>query len=248
MFKVSIKLTAFLGDQEKYPCHMQHKVGDEVIFDGERYEGRLCPDVWPLIAPKVSALYQAGPRYVEPAHYCPFWYAPPSVDDESKKVYDGLGFRPVLSTHVEPRYHMANLAPPGAFKWPPQAPGTVMKEVGVACPDPRTVAVFVLEAFDLADKGYIVPFFRRQMTILDRVLRKPGIPEEDILHAFSTEEREQIYPPLVRELLFPLNDELVLMGYLVRKDGAVFVTERGAAKLDEFRKSLTAEERKALKL
>jgi uncharacterized repeat protein (TIGR04076 family) len=248
MFKVRIRLVAFMGDEKKYPCHMQHKVGDEVIFDGERYEGRLCPDVWPLIAPKVNALFQAGPRYVEPAHYYPFWYAPPSVDDESRKVYDGLGYRPVLSTHVEPQYHMANLAPPGAFKWPPQQPGTVLKEVGVACPDPRTIAVFVLEAFDLADKGYIVPFFRRQMAIVDRISKQQGTAEVDILKSFSAEEREDIYPPLVPEILPSLTDELVLMGYLERKDGAVFVTGKGAAKLDAFKRTLTDRERAALRM
>jgi uncharacterized repeat protein (TIGR04076 family) len=248
MFKVRIKLVAFLGNQEKYPCHMQHKVGDEVIFDGERYEGRLCPDVWPLVAPKVNALYQAGPRYVEPAHYYPFWYAPPSVDDESKKVYDGLGYRPMLTTHVEPQYHMANLAPPGAFRWPPQAPGTVMKEVGIACPDPRTIAVFALEAFDLADKGYAVPFFRRQMTILDRVSKHQGTAEKDLLCVFSLKEREEIYPPLVPEILPSLTDELMLMGYLERKDGALFITEKGVLKIGEFRKTLTDAERKALEM
>jgi hypothetical protein len=33
---------------------------------------------------------------------------------------------------------------------------------------------FKLEAFDLADKGYALPFFRRMMTILDKVLKKRG--------------------------------------------------------------------------
>ena len=247
-FKVKATLIGFLGNTEKYPCHMQHRIGDEIIFDGESYIGRLCPDVWPLLTPKVAALHQAGPRYVEPAYYYPFWYAPPSVRDVSKKIYDGLGFSPVLKTHIEPMYHMANLVPPKAFKWPPHPERTVMNGVEVLCPDTRTAALFQLEAFDLAEKGFDAPFFRRQMTILDRVLRKQGIPEEDVLGEFSMQEREEVYPPLVREILFPLDDELVLMGYLERKDGSVFVTDQGVAKLEEFRKVITIEERNALKL
>jgi uncharacterized repeat protein (TIGR04076 family) len=85
MFKVKATLVSFMGDEEKYPCHFGHNIGDEIIFDGEKYIGRLCPGVWPILTPKVSALHQAGPRYVEPLFYYPFWYAPPSVKDPAKK-------------------------------------------------------------------------------------------------------------------------------------------------------------------
>jgi uncharacterized repeat protein (TIGR04076 family) len=248
MFKVKATLVAFLGDEEKYPCHMQHKIGDEIIFDGECYTGRLCPDVWPILTPKVSSLHQAGPRYVEPPYYYPFWYAPPSVHDASKKKYDGLGFKNVFQTHIEPPYHMANLAPPNAYTWPPHPERTVMKDIGVVCPDIRTAALFVLEAFDLSEKGFDTPWFRRQMSILDRVLKKQGIPEDCIVNEFSREEREGIYPPLVSEIVYPLDDELVLMGYMERKDGNAFVTPKGEAKLKEFVKSLSYEEREALKM
>jgi hypothetical protein len=36
---------------------MGHNVGDEVIFDGESYHGRLCPDVWPLHSAFLSTLH-----------------------------------------------------------------------------------------------------------------------------------------------------------------------------------------------
>jgi uncharacterized repeat protein (TIGR04076 family) len=248
MFKVRTRLVAFIGDEEKYPCHMQHMVGDEIIFDGERYIGRLCPDVWPLLTPKVTALHQAGPRYIEPFYYYPFWYAPPSVKDASRKKYDGLGFAPVLKTHKEAAYHMANLAPPRAYEWPPCHERIVGKGVSVVCPDPRTAAVFALEAFDLSDKGFDVPFFRRQMTILDRVLKKQGVARERILDEFSREEREAIYPPLVAEMLIPLMEELEIIGYIQMKEGEAFVTEKGEARLKEFTVSLTAEEKHALKV
>jgi len=60
VFQVKATVVAFLGNEEVYPCHFKHKIGDEVIFDGESYHGRLCPDVWSRIVPKVEAMHQAG--------------------------------------------------------------------------------------------------------------------------------------------------------------------------------------------
>jgi len=242
MFQVKSTLVSFLGDEEKYPCHFCHKIGDEIVFDGERYIGRLCPDVWPMLTQKVAALHQAGPRYVEPHFYYPIWYVPPSIRDESRKKLDGLGFASVLKTHTEPRCHMANLVPSNAFKWPPHPERTVAKQITVLCPDTRTSAVFVLEAFDLSEKGFDVPFFRRQMAILDRVLKDQPVPLEAILERFSKSERDEIYPPLVEELLIPLLEEVELMGYLETTDGRAFVTKRGESKLEKFKQSLTQEE------
>jgi uncharacterized repeat protein (TIGR04076 family) len=98
MFKVKTTLIAFLGNTKRYPCHFDHKVGDEIVFDGEKYIGRLCSDVWPLLTPKVSAIFAAGPRYVEPGYYYPFWYAPLSTADPNMKKHDGIGFRNVFET------------------------------------------------------------------------------------------------------------------------------------------------------
>lgn len=248
MFKVRATLVAFLGDEEKYPCHMQHQIGDQIVFDGERYTGRLCPDVWPLLTTKVSALHQAGPRYVEPHYYYPFWYAPPSLRDPAKKKFDGLGFRNVLATYDEPQHHMATIAPPNAFKWPPHPERTVAREITITCPDLRTAAVFALEAFDLSDRGFAVPFFRRQMMMLARALKYPGIDEARVLELFTQEEREEIYPPLTPELLVPLTEELELMGYITRSDRKICVTDSGERKLKAFADSLTSEERLSLQL
>lgn len=247
-FQVKATLITFMGDREKYPCHMCHEVGDEILFDGESYTGRLCPDVWPMLAAKVAALHQAGPRYVEPHAYYPFWYAPPSVYDPTMKKYDGLGFANVLQTHSEPRYHMANLSPPDAFKWPPHPARTVAREITIVCPDIRTAAVFKLEAFDLSEKGFDTPYFRRQMAILDRVLIKPGIAVSELLAEFSQEEKEKIYPPLVIELLIPLVEELELVEYLKTREGNAVVTEKGKMRLDRFKAGLSEEERALLRL
>jgi len=119
MFQVRASVAGFLGNIEAYPCHFGHVPGDHVIFDGEVFHGRFCPDLWGPVIPKMIALHQAGPRYVEWASYCPFWYCGNSVADPEQAKHDGLGFRNVLETITPPAHDMAALAPPGAFAWPP---------------------------------------------------------------------------------------------------------------------------------
>jgi uncharacterized repeat protein (TIGR04076 family) len=248
MFKVKATLIEFLGDPVKYPCHFQHKLGDEVIFDGEKYVGRLCSDLWPLIVPKVNTLWEAGPRYVPSEYYLPFWYAPTSVDDPAKKIYDGLGFSNVLKTQTEPMYHMGNLKPPHAYEWPPYPERTVGRNMTVTCHDLRTAPTFLLEAFDLSDKGVSVPYFRRQMVILSKTLNRPEIDVDKILNEFSKEEIEGIYPALTPQILIPLIEELEVMDYLAVENKKAHITDKGEAKLNEFKSSLSDEEKSALKI
>ena len=164
------------------------------------------------------------------------------------KKYDGLGFANTFQTHCEPQYHMANLSPPGAFTWPPQAERTVARDITLICPDIRTAAVFRLEAFDLSEKGFNPPYFRRQMSILDRVGRSPDIDMDGILVEFTKEERENIYPPLVMEMLAPLVEELTLLKYLEVTDGKFRITDKGSGRLATFNAGLSEEERIALRL
>ena len=51
-FKVKATVIAFLGDARKYPCHFQHQIGDEFIYDGEKFIGRICPSMAPHIIPQ----------------------------------------------------------------------------------------------------------------------------------------------------------------------------------------------------
>ncbi len=248
MFKVKATVIGFLGDTNRYPCHFGHKIGDEVIWDGEKFIGRLCGSVWPALIPKVNAVWTVGPRYVEPAYYFPFWYAPLSVSDPSQKKYDGLGFKNVLKTIVEPPHHLAHLQPPEAFRWPPHPERTIAKDIMVICPDTRSSMVMKIEAFDLSDKGYDTPYFRRQMVILSKVLSKPGINVDKILNEFSKQQIEEIYPSLSTVLIQALIEELQLMDYLEIKNGKASVTRKGQRKLEDFNTSLSAEERKALEL
>ncbi len=248
MFQVKGTVIAFLGDETKYPCHFGQKIGDEIIWDGEKYIGRLCASIWPLLTPKVDALRAAGPRYVEPYYYFPFWYDSLCVRDSSQKKYDGIGFRNVMKTIVDPPYHMSHLLPPNAWKWPPHKERTVAKDITVICPDFRTAVVLKLEAFDLSEKGYDTTFFRRQMAILSKVLPKPGINVAKILNEFPKKQRDEISPPLSPILVQCLVEELELMRYLEIQNGKAFVTKKGETKLKSFRKSLSAEERKLLEL
>jgi uncharacterized repeat protein (TIGR04076 family) len=245
VFQVRATVVGFMGDMDLYPCHMKHQVGDEVVFDGECYHGRLCPDVWPLIAPKVYALHQAGPRLVESLSYYPHWYCAPSVPDPAEEKNDGLGFRNVLKTHVPPKFDMALLRPPGSFDWPPDERGGIARTMDVICPDARSSMVVRLEAFDLSEKGFDTPYFRRQMAILAKLRQKGAVGSEDLLGTFTQREIEEIYPPLSKIMVRMLAEELELMGYVATAEGKVSITPKGEAKLDVFLEGLPAEHREA---
>jgi uncharacterized repeat protein (TIGR04076 family) len=237
-FQVKATVIGFLGNLKAYPCHMQHKIGDEVIFDGESYSGRLCPDVWPLIAPKVAILHQAGPRYFEWISYYPFWYCSPSVPEPARKKYDGLGFKNVLKTINPPLHDMARLAPPEAFNWPPSNQRNIAREPTVTCPDSRTSMLLKLEAFDLSQKGFDVPYFRREMAILAKLRSRKETSADKIIRAFTKDEIEEIYPPLSPVMLQMLVEELELTGYIKTRRGLISITLKGQAKLKDFKAGL----------
>lgn len=246
-FKVKATVVAFLGDAQKYPCHFQHKIGDEFIYDGEKFIGRICPSMAPHIIPQMMAVHAAGPRHVSrPAYFYPFWYAPLSVDAPDLKKYDGLGFKNMLDTVMDPEDPIARLVPANAFKWPPHNQRDVSKSPSVICPDLRTAMLMRLEAIDLSSQGYDTPYFRRQMMILNKVLAKPGIDIDAIINEFSNDEIENIYPALSPVLMEALREELELMGYLNIEDGTALVTEKGAAKFKDFKNSLSHDEHAAL--
>jgi uncharacterized repeat protein (TIGR04076 family) len=245
MFKVKVTVIDFLGDKEKYPCHHRYKLGDEFIFDGESFTGTLCPSLIPLVMPKILELHAAGPRYRDLMFYYPFLYSPVSAEDPEMKKYDGIGYRNVLETYSEQKYHMANLASAG-FKWPPPEEQVIKKDVTMICPDYRTSVKVKIEAFDISDKGRNIPYFRRQMVIVDRVSKKPGIKTDKIMGEFTRKERDSIYPALSKVNVKLLVEELELTGYLKISKEAATVTAKGKKKLAEFKAGLSKDEIKAL--
>jgi hypothetical protein len=86
------------------------------------------------------------------------------------------------------------------------------------------------------------------MTILNKISRKPGIALENIINEFTRDERDNIYPSLGQNIIAILVGELEVLRYVVVKENKMSITDKGKKKLENFRNSLTAEEKKALKL
>ncbi len=253
MFKVKATVVGFDKDEEKYPCHFRYKIGDEIVYDGETMIGRICPSMLPAFGQLFNALLASGGRHEEgetPGSYFPFWHSPLSVYDPSYKKYDGVGFRPTLERPEEgykfvPDKTLFDTPPGGEYII---GQGTSRREFSLVCGDRHTLVRFKVEAFDLSDKGDGLPYFRRSMAILNKVSLKSEIALDQIIHEFSKEEIDNIYPTLGQRIIASLVGELELMRYVEVKSMKVYRTDKGVKKLESFKKSLSEEEREALKL
>lgn len=83
---------------------------------------------------------------------------------------------------------------------------------------------------------------------MDKILKNPGITAERILDEFSKEQIEGIYPALSMIMVKALLEEMELMGYLEFQNNNVYANRKAEARLKEFIKSLSEEERKALEI
>ena len=248
-FAVRATLVAFQGDPEHYPCHAGYKIGDTITFDGEKMEGKICPDVLSSLADTMSKIYYAGPRYLDPIGYGSFWYAPVSYCDESKIVFDGAGFANKKEGFNEPPHHIRELQPPGTAAWPPVDRKPFLQNVSVMCPDSRTAAVFLVEAYDVSMGSHDAPYGYRQMTFLDRVVKAGNkYPLADIMKLFTDYEINEIYPALSDIIISVLFDELFMLGYAEIHDGIVSVTDKGKERVLRFKSEVSEETVKALKL
>jgi uncharacterized repeat protein (TIGR04076 family) len=253
MFKVKATVVGFGKDESKHPCHFRYKPGDEIVFDGETIAGRLCPNMLPKFGQVFRDLFASGGRHKEgeiPASYYPFFHSPHSVYDPAFKKYDGVGFRPTLE---RPEEGYKFIADETLFDAPPGGKfiigkGKEKRDFPLVCGDTQTLVQFNLEAFDLADRGDALPYYRRSMTILSKVAGKPGIAMDRIVNEFTRDERDNIYPSLGQRMIAVIVGELELLDYIDVKKDKVSITDKGKKKLGSFIKSLTAEEKKALKL
>ena len=98
MFKVKATLTEFQYDEDEHPCHFNYKVGDQIFFDGERFEGRICPNAMATLIPVMVNTYNIGYKTTE---YIFFRYRGADTKDPDMIPYDGLGYRPKPLAPVE---------------------------------------------------------------------------------------------------------------------------------------------------
>ena len=160
MFKVKATVLGFDEDEKRHPCHFRYQIGDTVIWDGEKFIGRICPSILRPFADKVSILYNTGGRHREgeaPFAYTPFMHSPCSVYDPDYKKYDGIGFRPTLE---RPEQNYKFIADVTTFDELPEGmkllggPGTGKRQKEIlVCGDKHTLMRMELEAFDLVDFG-----------------------------------------------------------------------------------------------
>jgi uncharacterized repeat protein (TIGR04076 family) len=257
MFKVRATVIGFDEDEKRHPCHFRYHIGDTIIWDGEKFIGRICPSIMRPFAEKVSILYNSGGRHREgevPNSYTPFLHSPFSVYDPAYKKYDGVGFRPTLE---RPEQHYKFIPDVTKFDDIPGlvllgGPGTgIRKKEILVCGDAHTHMRMEFEAFDLVDYGDGLPYTRRALGILNKISKNPGIAVDKIITTYDDDERDNIYPTLGQNIIWTLVGELAVLDYINLEDGRsgkVTITEKGKKKLADFKKSLTAEEKKALRM
>ena len=257
MFKVKATVIGFDEDENRHPCHFRYKVGDEIIFDGEKYIGRVCPSIIRPFAEKVSILYSSGGRHADDemaGSYIPFLHSPFSVYDPAYKKYDGVGFRPTLKRPEQNYEFIPDMTLfddiPGLVLLGGPGTGIRKKEV-LVCGDSHTHMRMEFEAIDLVDFGDGLPYTRRSLSILNKIAKKPGIAINKIIDEFDDTERDDIYPTLGQNLIWTLVGELAVLDYITLEDGRegkVTITEKGKKKLADFKNSLTPEEKEALRM
>jgi hypothetical protein len=199
---------AFEGDEEKYPCHFKYKIGDEIYYDGVNFTGKICPGLIASMMPVVHGIYLSGNKYTENIMY---HYRGLDTRDPEMAKYDGAGFRPLKSPST---------ASQGGF-------GTKRARGGhFVCGDTRILAHFACEPVDISDSDYAQPFYRREITILEKIEKEPGIKTDDIVSRFTDFERDDISPPLTPVLIEVLLEALEDMNYIEIRDGKAYATGR----------------------
>jgi hypothetical protein len=198
-----------MGNAVEYPCHFGYRIGDEFIYDGEQFIGRICPSVIPQVASVIKMLHDLGMKGAERSL---LRYGGHSRLDPAMKQYDGVGYTPVeqnsTAGSISARQNRGG--------WP------------ISCNDSRTSAHFIAEPFDLASGGFNTPYYMREMNILEKIKQEPGIPTNMVLSRFTDWERDKIFPPLTPVVMDLMLDELAETGYIRIDQGKAYPQERAA--------------------
>jgi hypothetical protein len=212
-FKVRCKLVSWTGDPDNFPCHFDYQIGDEFTYNGEKFEGRVCNG---LLKNMVSVIWDTvfyGPAPEEKFIYL---YSGLSARDPAMKKYDGIGFRPLKK------------APEGADeKYLKSISAEPPKEVirrgrSFTCDDTRTGAHFICEPIGLADGGDMLTYYKRELDILDKIKKEPGMTVDEILNKYTRWEREELYPPIYPVNLSLMLGELATVDYIEMRDGKAY--------------------------
>jgi hypothetical protein len=231
-YKVRVKHVGWMGDRANWPCHFGYKVGDEFTFDGEEFVGRVCGGV--MVGDGMEVIHRVRYSGLKQFQYNPLMYIGAYKRDPSMKKYDGEGWANVKGLPEGTASGIAKFLP---YLYPmiPPIPTERRGAAEFHCPDPRTEALFVAEPYDLADRGMDIPYYNREMSILEKIKAEPGMKADEILNKFTQFEREEIYPALGPALLGIYLEELETVGYINLKDGKAHPTAKGKAKSTEIK-------------
>ena len=135
-------------------------------------------------------------------------YSGQSKRDLGMKNYDGLGYAPLKE---DPSRGSMSAMQAGALP--------------VSCNDSRTSALFVAETFGLTSAGFDMPYYMREMSILEKLQKEPGIKMHEVINRFTDWERDEIFPPLTPIIVELMLDEPVETGYVKVLEGTVYPQE-----------------------
>jgi len=206
-YKVRAKMVGFLSDEDRCPCHFPYTIGEEIIWDGERLEGRLCPGIMKTVIPDMITMANSGMEHFKRVMF--LYHGGRNVKDPSMKKYDGVGFRMTKDQEpYDPMIGRLNI---------PRDQGKIS-----VCGDYRTLAAFRLEMIDLADGGFFKSDYMRQMSILEKIKEDPGLTIEDIINKYDDFERDDVFPKLSPKLVDLMLEEMALVNYIELKEGKAY--------------------------
>jgi uncharacterized repeat protein (TIGR04076 family) len=216
VYKVRCRLVKFEGDEQKFPCHFNYKIGEEFYYDGVYFTGRICPALLAPMMPVVYGVHLLGQKFCE---NIPYRYRGLDTRDASMARYDGVGFRPRKAVPEDVLEKTGGVLPIASKT-------EKAKGAHFVCGDTRTLAHFSCDPVDLSDSEYCLPFYRRSVAILEKIEAEPGIRTDDILKRFTDFEREDISPPLTPVLLQVLMEALADLAYIKVINGKTRATGR----------------------